>query len=306
MISVIIPTYNRAQYICETIDSVLAQTYKDYEIIVVDDGSTDNTKELLAKYNGKIQYVYKTNSGVSAARNLGINLSKGEYLAFLDSDDMWLPEKLEKQMGAINEDSIGLIHTAKYMIDAKGKLTGDVRPRYPAKNLDDLLNNYHICMSVLVKKDLVKKAGMFDETISGSEDKDLWIRIAKIAKIKFIDDPLIKYRVHSDNTCNDCEKIYTGHVKTFEKLRKDKDMKVHKRLIKNRLASEYYLLARAQYEKGKYKDALHSLLQALNADIFLFNNFIYKEDKFIMKVKKLLNPFAALCVYSLKALLEGK
>lgn len=303
-VSVIIATYNRAHYICDAIDSVLAQTYKDYEIIVVDDGSTDNTKEMLDKYNGKIRYTYQANSGVSAARNLGVNLSKGQYLAFLDSDDMWLPEKLEKQMEAIKEDGVGLVHTSKYMVDSNGNFTGDIRPLYPAKNIYDLINNHNICMSVLAKKDLVIKAGMFDEGISGSEDKDLWIRMAKLSKITFLKEPLIKYRVHPDNTCNDSEKLYDGHVKTFNKLLKDNSIKLDKTLLKKRLAQEYYLLAREKYKKYRGKDALRLLLTALNYDLFLFQNFINKEDNLIIKIKKVLNPYAALFVYAVKALLR--
>ena len=97
-VSVIIPTYNRAHYICETIDSILAQTYRDYEIIVVDDGSADNTRKVLQKYDGKVRYFYQKNRGPSAARNFGISQSQGEYIAFLDDDDLWTENKLELQI----------------------------------------------------------------------------------------------------------------------------------------------------------------------------------------------------------------
>ena len=97
-VSVVIPTYNSSQFIVETLESVFAQTYKDYEIIVVDDGSTDNTKEVLQPYTSRIKYIYKENGGPASARNVGIKSAQGEYIAFLDSDDRWLPEKLEKHI----------------------------------------------------------------------------------------------------------------------------------------------------------------------------------------------------------------
>ena len=103
MVSVIIPVYNRAQYIKDCLDSVINQTYKAYEIIVVDDGSTDNLREILVPYMDKIQYIYKQNGGPSSARNAGTKVSNGEYIAFLDADDMWLPEKLELQIELLKE-----------------------------------------------------------------------------------------------------------------------------------------------------------------------------------------------------------
>ena len=103
IVSVIIPTYNRAKYITSAIDSVLSQTYNNIEIIVVDDGSNDSTREVLYRYGNKIRYVYQENLGVSAARNRGIELSKGEWIAFLDSDDVWFPKKLSVQMEHISE-----------------------------------------------------------------------------------------------------------------------------------------------------------------------------------------------------------
>lgn len=110
-VSVVIPTYNRAKYVTETIDSVLSQSYTDYEIIVVDDGSTDNTREALAPYMDRIRYIHQQNSGVSAARNRGIKAARGKWIAFLDSDDIWLPEKLAVQIKDISKYPGVCLHT---------------------------------------------------------------------------------------------------------------------------------------------------------------------------------------------------
>ena len=109
LISVIIPTFNRVEFISEAIDSVLSQTYSNFEIIVVDDGSTDNTKQLLTKYGSRITYDFQENKGVSSARNKGLDIAKGEWIAFLDSDDIWLPEKLSLQMQDL-EQHVPLLH----------------------------------------------------------------------------------------------------------------------------------------------------------------------------------------------------
>lgn len=132
-VSVIIPTYNLARYINETVDSVLGQTYKNYEIIIVDDGSTDNTKEALSEYGGKITYIFQENQGVSAARNKGIKEAKGEYIAFLDADDLWLKDKLELQIGLMNSNpEVAMIFTDGESFNEEGLIKASLRhsPKY--------------------------------------------------------------------------------------------------------------------------------------------------------------------------------
>lgn len=188
-VSVVIPTYNRAKYICEAIDSVLAQTYKDHEIIVIDDGSTDNTKELLNKYETKIKYIYQENKGISAARNAGIKVAKGEYIAFLDSDDLWLSEKLKVQVKALEENKeIGLVYSSMSRIDSSGKFWG-MCPSTPAgDNCYDLLisESHYPTPTILVRKECFEKAGLFDETMKGIEDLDWCYRIIKFYKPYYI------------------------------------------------------------------------------------------------------------------------
>ena len=120
-VSVIIPAYNCAHYICHAVDSVLAQTFPDFELVVVDDGSTDNTRELLKQYGSQIKYIYQQNKDMTAARNTGINHSSGEYIAFLDSDDIWLANKLERQIVLLDQaPEVGLVYCWHYYIDPAG------------------------------------------------------------------------------------------------------------------------------------------------------------------------------------------
>lgn len=189
-VSVIIPTYNRAKFVTKAIDSVLAQTYKDYEIIVVDDGSTDNTKEALEPYMDKITYIYQENEGVSAARNKGIKVARDEWIAFLDSDDEWLPEKLAVQMGAV----LGKPHLCAHVTNAFFDLPdgskstifdfANIRNLYRANCVIDrpfshILNSMIlITSSTIINRYILDDVGLFDTHLSIGEDTDFFLRIA--------------------------------------------------------------------------------------------------------------------------------
>jgi len=123
LVSIVIPTYNYGNFVSEAVDSALAQTYNNIEVIVVDDGSTDNTKDVLVKYNESIRYIHKENAGLPAARNTGIEQAKGEYIAFLDSDDQWLADKVELQMEIFkSNDQVGLVSCAGYHVNDLGQM----------------------------------------------------------------------------------------------------------------------------------------------------------------------------------------
>ncbi len=194
-VSVIIPAYNKADFTARAVESVLAQTYGDIEIIVVDDGSVDETKSALAPYFGKVKYLYKENGGASSARNLGIQQASGEYIAFLDCDDIYFPEKIEKSVKCLEANpDFGFVHTPVYFIDEKGETLG----RYPrfkraptgtiAKKL--LLKNFVCNSTPVVRKSCFKKAGLFDETIFTPADWDIWIRFAVHYKGVCVNTPL--------------------------------------------------------------------------------------------------------------------
>ncbi|MBC8496525.1 MAG: glycosyltransferase family 2 protein [Chloroflexi bacterium] len=202
-VSVVIPTYNRAGYILDAIESVLSQTYSDYEIIVVDDGSADHTRDMLQPLiaDDKIRYVYQENQGVSAARNHGIRLAQGEYIAFLDSDDLFLPTKLEKQVAVLERSlTVAFVHAGYEKISDTGtclgyrdtsKISGQVSPQ--------ILLDWSVLIAtpcVLVRKSVLDEVGDFDESMRWAEDLDLWRRIAQRYEIGVIPEMLCQVRVH--------------------------------------------------------------------------------------------------------------
>jgi glycosyltransferase involved in cell wall biosynthesis len=197
MTSVIIPAFNRAAFLREAIDSVLAQTEKDFELIVVDDGSTDHTRELVAEYGDRIRYFFQPNAGVSAARNLGIRHAAGKFVAFLDSDDLWLPQKLARQMQWMAAHPHLLLC-----------YTGEIWIRRGVRVNQKLIHAkaggwiYPLCLprciispsSVLMRRELFAAVGLFDEQLPVCEDYDLWLRIASRFEVSYIAEPLIVKR----------------------------------------------------------------------------------------------------------------
>lgn len=204
-ISVILTTFNRAHMVTEAMDSILSQTFKDFELIVVDNCSSDNTEEVIKAYSDeRIRYFKHENGGVVAVnRNYGINQARGEYIAFCDDDDLWLPEKLEKQMLEFEKDSqLGLVCTNAIIFDETGNLGEFFKTRLADSNftLESLIwQNSVICSSVLVKKSVIDDVGHMDTSpeIFTGEDFELWLRVAHKYRIEYIDLPLVRYRVHS-------------------------------------------------------------------------------------------------------------
>ena len=236
-VSVVIPTYNCGQYISKAIESVLNQTYQNFEIIVIDDGSTDNTKSVLIPYMDKIKYIYKKNGGPSGARNLGINNAKGEYIAFLDADDLLLEEYLSKCVNYIEKNRYDLVWTDSYadIYNENGificRKSGE-REDYPS-NKDYLYeklfkrfqNGFSGTYRIVIKKDCFNKIGYFDENLIIIEDWDLWLRIAKNKlNIGYIQEYLSIYRRHGKSLCrsknNERTKLHNIY-KVFEKNKKD-------------------------------------------------------------------------------------
>jgi len=194
LVSVIIPTWNRASFVSEAIQSVLKQTCHDFELIVIDDGSTDNTREMVAKYGSRVRYFYQENQGVSAARNAGIRLAQGEYLAFLDSDDLWHKRKLAVQLEVLQTDpSVKICYTNEiWRRNGKHLNQKKKHQKYSGWIFEPMLP---LCLisasSILLAREVLDQVGVFDENLPVCEDYDLWLRLALRYPITFIDQPLI-------------------------------------------------------------------------------------------------------------------
>jgi len=202
LVSVIIPTYNRGWILKETIDSVLVQDFTDFELIVVDDGSTDNTQDILSSYKEDIVVLRQDNKGVSSTRNRGIVSASGQFVAFLDSDDLWLPKKLSIQVDFFNANPDALI----CQTEEKWLRNGiRVNPKKRHKKLSGSIfePSLYLCLvspsAVMIRRSLFEKTGMFDESLTACEDYDMWLRISCRYPVYLIKTPLIiKRGGHAD------------------------------------------------------------------------------------------------------------
>jgi len=198
-VSIIIPVYDGEKYIREAVDSALNQTYKDFEIIVIDDGSKDNTPNILETYGSKIKWKSQENKGQASAINEGINMAEGKYLAYLDADDVCLPERFENQVKYLDEHpNVGLVYSDRYQINENGE-TQRIMKSQPHNNFVLLQDSYIPRSAVMHKRECLDAVGSFDESITGSDDWDMWIRISEKFEMGYISKPLVKYRVHKEN-----------------------------------------------------------------------------------------------------------
>lgn len=230
LVSVIIPTYNRAHLIKRSIKSVLDQTYQNFEVIVVDDGSTDSTKEIVESFNeSRIKYIkHKQNKGTAAARNTGIKYSKSDFIAFQDSDDEWLPEKLEKEMKAFENSTVnvGVIYSGIwYLKDNEKRYVPYSQITKKEGNIhNELLTGNFVSGLSVIRKTCFEKVGLFNENLPSLEDWELYIRISKYFCFKFIDEPLAIAYCSSDsastnysNLTKSSELIIKKHFEYFNK-----------------------------------------------------------------------------------------
>ncbi len=199
------PTFNRERYIGEAIDSVLAQSFGDSELLVVDDGSTDGTEAVVsAVADARVRYVRQPHRGISAAMNRGLAEARGEYVARLDSDDVWLPELLATQVAVLDvRPEVGAATARAHGMRADGTLNGQVLgipPRYPDDGLRSLVYADFTCnITTVARRACLERAGDYDETFSTNEDWDIWLRAARYGAIAFTDRVLARFRSHAGN-----------------------------------------------------------------------------------------------------------
>ena len=221
-VSVVIPCFNRKKTLSRSIDSVVNQTYKPSEIIIVDDGSTDGTRDFILNSYPNIKYFFQPKKGVSSARNKGIRESSSDWVAFLDSDDEWLPQKLEKQINQLGKHSeIFISHTNEIWI-RNGVRVNQMKKhqKYGGYIFDKCLDICRISPStVLIHKKVLKDVGVFDETLQVCEDYDLWLRITSKYSVLFEKELLIvKYGGHKDQLSKVKEGIEQFRIQSLEKI----------------------------------------------------------------------------------------
>lgn len=204
LVSIIIPTRNRADFLKRSVGSVLSQTCRDFEIIIVDDCSIDHTKQTVDAFlDNRIRYIrHEVNKGAGATRNSGIREAKGKYVAFLDDDDEWVPEKLERQLAVFQgsgEMNVGLVYSGFIYTSSDSEVHREIKPQFRGKVFKNILQTCILGSATpLIKKDILVKAGLFDESLLSCEDWDLWIRISRLCNFDFVPDPLAKAYVHGD------------------------------------------------------------------------------------------------------------
>ena len=288
-VSVNIPCFNSARFIEETLNSVLSQTYADFEIIVMDDGSTDDTGRIVNSFgDSRIKYSYKNNEGLSETRNKGIFASSGQYIAFLDHDDIWLPRKLEKQVAMLEEGDLGLVFSDCYILrdGKKEKMTYFDRCR-PERGVvfEDLLlesSNFIPLSTVVMRRDAFKEIGYFKKEFRIGEEYELFLRAADKYRFDYIDEPLAAYRIHENNFSGRKELFVTEALDILE-LWKKRRPELSCRMKDRFLKKEAALLGEAAsfYALNSRK---HDALENFNRSLDRHGNKAVLMKKYILSI----------------------
>jgi glycosyltransferase involved in cell wall biosynthesis len=226
-VTVIIPTFNRASIVVRAIRSVLGQTCQDWELIVVDDCSTDGTEQAVKGFSDKrIKYIrHDRNRLGGAARNTGIRHAQGEYVAFLDSDDEWPPQKLQKELEVFrnSDPAVGLVYTGTVILDETGRVLEILMATKSGWVYEELLvwNFIGSCSRVTVKKQALERVAGFDETLVSHQDWDLWLRVARVSRVAPVPNCLVKRHLGSDQISGSVRRICEGRERIFRKYRSE-------------------------------------------------------------------------------------
>jgi glycosyltransferase involved in cell wall biosynthesis len=221
-VTAVIPTFQHGAFVAQAVSSVLSQTYTEIETVVVDDGSTDDTSDVLRGFGSAIKVIRQPNRGLSAARNTGVEASMGELVAFLDADDLWLPTKIEKQVPRFEDDRVGLVGADIVCFDAVGEYP---EPTLRARNLARgrvypgfITNQAVIHMpTAVVRRECFQQIGYFDETLTSLEDLDMWHRISRRWAVDYVDEPLARYRWSAGQMSRNEVRMLVNGIRVREK-----------------------------------------------------------------------------------------
>lgn len=282
LVSIIIPCFNAEKYIEETIQSVINQTYKNWELLLINDGSTDNSIELVKDINDdRITIINKNNSGVSDTRNFGLLLAKGDFIAFLDADDVWHNQFLEKQINLLLSSEFDLSYTCCQITDEKSIPSGKVLGGESNPTLDDFLSqrvNYNTNPSgILFKKETLKNFTGFDLNLSNNADQDILIQlVSKGYKIGLVDEVLWDYRMHNSNMSKNISVLEKDSLYLFKKC---SSMGLFKSFWFERkcYSKMYYMLAGSWWKDGhNKKKGLYYIFKAITSHPYSLKLFLKK------------------------------
>jgi glycosyltransferase involved in cell wall biosynthesis len=269
------PVYNGRKFLGQAVESVLAQTYQPIELIAVDDGSTDGSTDILAAYYPQVRVVRQANAGVSAARNAGVKQGAGEFIAFLDQDDWWLPKKISRQLDLFqSDDRIGLVHTAVAYYDETNKRAAP--PQDPTARPEEitgacyeslLLGNPLVNSSAMVRRSALDGVGGLDVEIRGNtvQDYDLWLRIAKTWRLAYVRDRMTVFRLHDNQGHRDRRAMLTAEIGVLLRHRPLREW-LGTTLRRRRLADLHDSLATAHFEAGDVREARRHFAKALRIE----------------------------------------
>jgi len=298
-VSVIIPTYNRVIYIAVAIHSVLNQTYQNFEILVVDDGSTDETPRAVTAFESeKIRYFYRDHQGIALSLNFGINHSRGRYIARLDSDDIFFPGKLERQVQLLEANpEVDLVYTQVYNMTEDGEILcpypeAHTLPSEPLRTLRRFL--FAPSQSIMFRRECVEKAGAFDRNFVIASDWDFLIRMAQVSKFAYINEPLVKVRKHAGMITRNGIQNIKHIIAVLEKHRELLSLGEGYRWM----SPHYYMLNREYFFIENYELAQSAFQRALSLSstnflAMLYFFLCYFPPNFIAQLKSLRRPIRA-------------
>ena len=296
-VSVIIPTYNRWPMVADAIESVLAQSYSSFEVIVVDDGSTDGTRDQLSKFGSKIRLIAQQRRGVAAARNLGVGVAKAGYIAFLDSDDLWLPKKLEIQAAFMNAKGVEICQTEEIWIRNGVRVNPKAKHQKPSGDI--FRRSLELCLvspsAVMMTKALFEETGGFDESFPVCEDYDLWLRVSVASPVSLIPAPLVvKCGGHADQLSRSTWGMDRYRIAALEKLLQSGLSGEKHAWVMDALRRKVAILSRGARRRGKEgeADAYEAVLPRLPGE----NRDVGRADSGVCKRQRISSADAATVV----------
>lgn len=271
-VSVVIPVFNGAKYLRHTIESVLAQSYPEIEIVAVDDGSSDDSPHILKGFDNRVRVIRQPNFGVAVARNRGILAARGDCVAFLDQDDWWRPEKVSRQVACLDDPSVGLVHTHTiYFDDLRQEVSAPLDPEahpeeYVGWCYEKLLFGNAICnSSVIVRRELFARSGLCDLQIAGNtvQDYDLWLRLARITQFAYVAEPLTVFRLHPAQGTVNRRMMLREQIKVRKRHWRDVPPPL-RRAFARRLAQLYDLLGSYELDYRDHRAARAAFAESLS------------------------------------------